>query len=66
MKTKKFNKKLVLNKVTITDLTRDVQDDIKAGLTPTWETFFECCPTNDLIITGCDGDAILKTEEFDS
>ena len=57
MKTKKFEKKLVLNKATISNLTRDVQNEIKAGLTPTWETFFECCPSNDLIFTGCDADA---------
>lgn len=54
MKAKKFEKKLALNKATITNLTRDVQDEIKAGLTPTWETLFECCPTIDLIITGCE------------
>jgi hypothetical protein len=62
MKTKKFNKKLSLNKKTIASLGIDNMTDVKGGLPPTY--YPECttfCPTMTAYI-----DCACHTYEFDT
>lgn len=54
MKIQKFNKKLVLNKNTIVDLTRDKMNEVKGGETIiSCQTVLQCCYTEYMGVFSC-------------